>query len=78
MTLGRLFWLSIERAHATWTDERLDDLSRRVDDGFNRVDADLLEIRTEMSTLQRTMIQIGGATLVAFLATIASVIATRG
>ena len=67
----------MERAHATWTDERLDDLSRRVDDGFNRVDADLREIRTEMSGLQRTMIQIGGATLVAFLATIATVIATR-
>jgi hypothetical protein len=67
----------MERALATWTDERLDDLARRVDDGFNRVDADLREIRTEMSSLQRTMIQNGGATLVAFLATIASVIATR-
>jgi hypothetical protein len=67
----------MERAHAAWTDERLDDLARRVDYGFNRVDADLREIRTEMSSLQRTMIQIGGATLVAFLATIASVIATR-
>jgi hypothetical protein len=67
----------VERAHATWTDERIDDLARRVDDGFNRVDAGLREIRTEMSSPQRTMIQIGGATLVAFLATIASVIATR-
>jgi hypothetical protein len=75
--LGGLFSFSMERVRATWTDERLDDLARRVDDGFNRVDGDLREIRTEMSGLQRTMIQIGGATLVAFLATIASVIATR-
>ena len=75
--LGGLSSFSMERVRATWTDERLDDLARRVDDGFNRVDGDLREIRTEMSGLQRTMIQIGGATLVAFLATIASVIATR-
>jgi hypothetical protein len=27
----------VEGARATWTDERLDDLSRRVEDGFNRV-----------------------------------------
>ena len=31
----------MERARATWTDERLDDLSRRMDSGFNRVDEDL-------------------------------------
>ncbi|MGH2954562.1 MAG: hypothetical protein ACRDK9_11225 [Solirubrobacterales bacterium] len=39
----------MERARATWTDERLDDLSRRVDDGFNRVDEDLRAMRTELS-----------------------------
>lgn len=57
----------MERARTTWTDERLDGLSRRVDDGFNRVDS-----------LQRLMIQMGGATTVAILATLLSVIATRG
>jgi hypothetical protein len=30
-----------EQARVTWTDERLDDLSRRMDQGFARVDADL-------------------------------------
>jgi hypothetical protein len=40
----------MERARATWTDERLDDLSHRVDDGFNRVDEDLRQMRTEMNS----------------------------
>lgn len=36
-------------ARATWTDERLDDLSRRVEDGFRRVDSrfDSLEARMD-------------------------------
>jgi hypothetical protein len=82
----------MERARATWTDERLDDLSRRVDDGFNRLGEDLRQQRTETNArfdalearlgsridgLQRTMIQMGGGTIVAVLATLASVLATR-
>lgn len=31
-----------------WTDERLDDLSDRMDRGFDRVDRDLREIRVEI------------------------------
>jgi hypothetical protein len=31
----------MERPRATWTDERLDDLGRRVDRGFERVDREL-------------------------------------
>jgi hypothetical protein len=68
---------AVERVRATWTDEPLDDLSRRVDDGFNRVDADLRSLDARIDGLQRTVIQIGGATTVAFLATLASVLATR-
>jgi hypothetical protein len=71
----------MERARATWTDERLDDLARRVDHGFNRVDGDLRQLRTEMNArfdgLQRTIIQVGGGGIVAVLATLASVLATR-
>jgi hypothetical protein len=71
----------MERARATWTDERLDDLSHRVDDGFNRVDEDLRQLRTEMTArfdgLQRTIVQVGGGGIVAVLATLASVLATR-
>lgn len=31
-----------------WTDERLDDLAQRMDAGFERVDRDIRELRTEM------------------------------
>jgi hypothetical protein len=31
-----------------WTDERLDELSRRVDAGFERVDRDIRDLRGEM------------------------------
>ncbi|MEX2253151.1 MAG: hypothetical protein WD649_03285 [Thermoleophilaceae bacterium] len=31
-----------------WTDERLDDLARRMDAGFERVDGDIRELRTEV------------------------------
>ena len=31
----------------TWTDERLDDLSRRMDQGFERVDRDIRDLRAE-------------------------------
>ena len=70
----------MERARATWTDERLDDLSTRVTDGFNRFDEDLRELRGEMNArfdgLHRTMIQVGGGAIVAVLATLVSVLAT--
>ncbi len=32
-----------------WTDERLDDLSRSMDKGFERVDRDIRDLRTEMN-----------------------------
>jgi hypothetical protein len=78
----------VERARATWTDERLDDLARRVDDGFNRVDADLRSLRTEMTgridalgvridALQRTVFQVGGGMIAAFLAGFLGLIATQ-
>jgi hypothetical protein len=76
----------MEGARATWTDERLDDLSRRVDDGFNRVDERLrgldaridaqgMEVSRRIDGLQRTTIQVGGGTIVTALATLATVIA---
>lgn len=43
----------------SWTDDRLDDLNdkvgelaRRTDNGFNRVDADLRDLRGEMSAMR--------------------------
>jgi len=31
-----------------WTDERLDDLARRMDAGFERVDREIRELRSEL------------------------------
>lgn len=39
----------------SWTDERLDDLSRRMDQGFERVDRDIRDLRIEMGDGFREM-----------------------
>ena len=67
----------MERARATWTDERLDDLARRMDDGFNRVDADLRAVNARIDALQRTMVQAGGGMIAAFVAGFLGLIATQ-
>ncbi|HSK51054.1 MAG TPA: hypothetical protein VK889_11255 [Solirubrobacterales bacterium] len=38
----------MESVRDAWTDERLDDLARRMDAGFDRVDRDIREVRTEI------------------------------
>lgn len=38
--------VDVERA--AWTDERLDDLAKRMDVGFDRVDRDVRDLRGEM------------------------------
>ena len=67
----------MERARATWTDERLDDLARRMDDGFNRMDADLRAVNARIDALQRTMVQVGGGMIAAFVAGFLGLIATQ-
>jgi len=42
----------MEAMGAKWSSERLDDLNRRVEHGFNHVDADLREIRGEVRGLR--------------------------
>jgi hypothetical protein len=37
-----------EMAREAWTDERLDDLNNRVSEGFQRVDADIRDLRRMM------------------------------
>jgi hypothetical protein len=91
-------------ARETWTDQRLDDLSRRVAQGFarlderldrlegridaridaqgselsRRIDAKGAELGARIDSLQRTMIQFGGASTVGILATLVTVVLTRG
>lgn len=56
----------------TWTDERLDDLSRRMDAGFDRVDHDIRDLRTEMragfADVRGLIFRMNGGLLIAVLA----------
>ena len=54
---------------STWTDERLDDLARRMDLGFERVDTDIRELRAEMKSMQRTMFGMLATIVAGFLVT---------
>ena len=64
----------METMREAWTDERLDDLRDEMRNGFERVDADMREIRGELSSSHRTMVigfaTIGGGVLASVLATV--------
>jgi hypothetical protein len=62
----------MEAMRNAWTDERLDDLSERMDRGFDRVDADLRALGGRFDALQRTMLQVGGGVIVALVGLIAT------
>jgi hypothetical protein len=62
----------MEAMRKAWTDERLDDLSERVDRGFDRVDADLRALNGRFDALQRTMVQVGGGVIIALIGLIAT------
>ena len=66
-----------------WTDERLDDLSGRMDAGFDRVDRDIRDLRSEMhggfadvrsemhagfAELRSLMFRVGGGVIASVLA----------
>lgn len=60
-----------------WTDERLDDLSRHVENGFDRLDADMRYLGSRIDGLERTVIQIGAGVIVTMLVGFASVLAAQ-
>jgi hypothetical protein len=67
-------------ARQSWTDERLDDLSRKVDQGFARLDADMRALNGRFDSLQRTLIQVGfafGAALLTLIAAVLGLIGTQ-
>jgi hypothetical protein len=62
-----------------WTDERLDDLSGRMDLGFDRVDRDIRDLRGEMNAgfadlrgeinaLRSLMLRVGGGIMASVVA----------
>jgi hypothetical protein len=53
----------MESMRSTWTDSRLDDLNGQV-----------REMRVEIGALQRTIIQVGGGMIAAFVGLMAAVI----
>lgn len=78
-----------DMARGRWTDERLDDLSRRVESGFDRVDQDLRGMRAEMiqgfartdarfDALHGLILRVGGGMIVAMLGMIAALVARGG
>jgi len=71
----------MEAVREKWTDERLDDLNERVTEGFRRVDADLRELRSDMKTTQRLIIQVGGGMfgtmLIGFVSLIVTMVFTQ-
>ncbi|HEY8502544.1 MAG TPA: hypothetical protein VIL21_07640 [Solirubrobacterales bacterium] len=67
-------------ARESWTDERLDDLNKKVDQGFARLDADMRELNARFDSLQRVLLQIGftfGAALLTLIAALIGSIATQ-
>ena len=75
----------MEAMREKWTDERLDDMNMRMGEGFQRVDADLRELRSDMNNrfeaMQRLIIQVGGGLfgtmLVGFLSLIVTMFFTQ-
>jgi hypothetical protein len=58
-----------------WTDERLDDLARRMDAGFDRVDRQFDRIDRQIEALRQTMLRIGGGMTVGFISVLGAIIA---
>jgi hypothetical protein len=54
-----------------WTDERLDDMSRRMDAGFDRLDRDVgelrIELKEEIKELRTHINRVGGGIIVGLI-----------
>jgi len=68
--------VSLMSVRETWTDERLDDLSKKMDQGFSRLDAEMRALNGRFDSLQRALMHIGFAFGAAFLASVAALTGT--
>jgi hypothetical protein len=75
------------RDKESWSDDRLDDLNHKVDEGFKDMREEFRAMRSEMAAMRnetaadrRTLVQVGAAiwvtSLVGFLGVIATIVAT--
>ncbi len=60
-----------------WTDERLDDLSNRMDAGFTRVDQEMRELRADMREMRQLLWRLWGSTMATILCTLVAVVVTN-
>ncbi|HSS41157.1 MAG TPA: hypothetical protein VLK37_01240 [Solirubrobacterales bacterium] len=61
-----------EAGMTEWTDGRLDELGKRVDDGFAEMREGFTGVNERIDTMQKTLMQIGGGILVALIGLIAT------
>lgn len=72
-----------------WTDERLDDMNDRMGEGFNRLDEDIREVRSEIAgirgemnsrfeAMQRLIIQVGGGLFGTMIIGFLSIVLSQG
>jgi hypothetical protein len=72
----------------SWTDERLDDFRDEVNRRFDKVDAELHDLRSStesgmrglnerFDSLQRTLLQIAGGTIATLIAGIVAIVVTQ-
>jgi hypothetical protein len=71
----------MESVREAWTDERLDDLAKRMDQGFDRVDRDIRDLRSETNSrfdrLESRFDSMQRMTLAAYVTAILGLIATQ-
>lgn len=61
-----------EAGMTEWNDDRLDELNKRVDDGFSEMRQGFSDVNRRIDTMQKTLMQIGGGILVALIGLIAT------
>jgi hypothetical protein len=62
----------MESMRISWTDDRLDDLSKKVDELGRRMDDGFHELRMEISAMQRTLIQFAAVMVAALVGVLAA------
>jgi len=73
--------MSVMMPREKWTDERLDDLNKKVDDGFARLDDDIRELRGDIKGLGGEMNErfeaLNGRLIAGFFVLLAAIIGSN-